>query len=578
LEECKRYQKALKELHANQPPREDAEPTGRFYVDYEAECALVGLAPHPHLLPRQHNARARAIEEKENPVDPKAKKAEDEVDPHECTALRVSGLVLDRGTIYALSKTLPACSTITRFELWNVGLNEELLNTLALILPATSIIHLEIDWSAPPEAWCALCKVFDEESKFETLSLRGNGIGDSGVEALAETLASNLTLKRLDLAENKFGSASASFLAAALDTNTCLESLSCANCGLMDDSLVLLCGVLALKPMSDEALEARKAQEAEIQAIIAENEANAGKKGAEPTPVPQLIPLETDEAGRILGPANTTLKELIITNSELSPEGARAAEATLSKNPGLSVVYLKRSNVSDEDEHLFLEPRLFLSEAKAARDSSMQAGVVPAQEYTSAMTEAMSEELPVGDDEEAPANDAMEVRALEVTWSQCEEHLTLQELQTVAELHAPGASTIAVVQAVAGLLGHDVETMEDWATVSCILVETEDATDEGSGDTVSKPRILPLLQEMNTSEELTGDADLHFKYYLDTVKWAERAREGRVSKAAYNLQGENFVCHCLYCWMIALQTLWAKRKEISQTQAATPIEPEEGKE
>ena len=81
------------------------------------------------------------------------------MDPHECTALRVSGLVLDRGTIYALSKTLPACSTITRFELWNVGLNEELLNTLALILPATSIIHLEIDWSAPPEAWCALCKV-----------------------------------------------------------------------------------------------------------------------------------------------------------------------------------------------------------------------------------------------------------------------------------------------------------------------------------------------------------------------------------------------------------------------------------
>ena len=82
--------KALKELHANQPPREDAEPTGRFYVDYEADCALVGnafalflifsvlnsdlhtgLAPHPHLLPRQHNARARAIEEKENPVDPK---------------------------------------------------------------------------------------------------------------------------------------------------------------------------------------------------------------------------------------------------------------------------------------------------------------------------------------------------------------------------------------------------------------------------------------------------------------------------------------------------------------------------
>ena len=40
---------------------------------------------------------------------------------------------------------------------------------------------------------------------------------------------------------------------------------------------------------------------------------------------------------------------------------------------------------------------------------AVQAGVVPAQEYTSAMTEAMSEELPVGDDEEAPANDAMEV-------------------------------------------------------------------------------------------------------------------------------------------------------------------------
>ena len=48
-------------------------------------------------------------------------------------------------------------------------------------------------------------------------------------QALAETLASNLTLKRLDLAENKFGSASASFLAAALDTNTCLESLSCVS-------------------------------------------------------------------------------------------------------------------------------------------------------------------------------------------------------------------------------------------------------------------------------------------------------------------------------------------------------------
>jgi len=451
-------------------------------------------------------------------------------------------------------------------------LNEDRLATLVMLLPATTITTLSIDWSAESVAWQELCKLVEEDCKLEVLSLRGNHLGELAAAALSEGLQQNTTVKSLDLSQNTIGSNGLAHLSTMLGCNATLQSLSVAGCGITDDGLVPLKSTLGFKILSEEDLEARKALEDEKEAIIAENEVNAGKKGFAPAVVPNLVPLEKDGEGNTLGPANTTLQELILTKNPISAEGANVLQYLLSMNPVLQVAYAKRSDVPAEEEYKYVEPRLFLSEAKATRDAVALAGISAAIEATAMITEATSAEIPPPEEgEEIPA-DALEVRAVECAWTQCESHLTMEQLQDVCNLKAPGGRTKAVIQAIGALLGMEADDTEEWDTMRQMLVDVEtppeDPGESAEGDaaeaaeTASQiPMLLKRLQAITPDSERSEDAEMNFKYYLDTVKWAEKARGAEPDKE-HVLVAEHILCHVLYHWMVVLELLRAKRTQM----------------
>merc|ERR1711959_567204 len=99
----------------------------------------MGLAPHPGLLPRSQCQRTRQLEA--DPVDPKAKGADPGLVPEQfqCTSLKVSGMRFDHGSIVALGRCLPVCQTCVELCVWNADLNEQSLQSLVIMLPATAI-------------------------------------------------------------------------------------------------------------------------------------------------------------------------------------------------------------------------------------------------------------------------------------------------------------------------------------------------------------------------------------------------------------------------------------------------------
>merc|ERR1711865_473824 len=165
LTEASQLRATLTELVGKVP--EDL--TGDLYLDYEAMCTTLDLAPHPHLLPRKQCKKQRIADAPE--VDPKAKGAPEGIaEELQCHSLTVSGLRVDYGSMVSLARCLPSCTTCCKIELWNTNLNDATVAALATVLPATAVTHLSLDWSL----------------------------------TIAEMMAANSTLTVLDLSNNRY--------------------------------------------------------------------------------------------------------------------------------------------------------------------------------------------------------------------------------------------------------------------------------------------------------------------------------------------------------------------------------------
>lgn len=84
----------------------------------------------------------------------------------------------------------------------------------------------------PPDLYAGLMR---DDSKLQTLSLRGCGIDDIGLSVISTTLRSNKHLKNLDLYNNAFTNIQP--IAEALDENRTLEFLSLAGNRLVDSNI-----------------------------------------------------------------------------------------------------------------------------------------------------------------------------------------------------------------------------------------------------------------------------------------------------------------------------------------------------
>ena len=82
-----------------------------------------------------------------------------------------------------------------------------------------------IDFKVSDVGAKALAEVLNSNNILEELDLSGNKIGDVGTEALAQAIGANTALKKLDLSDNNLGDVGAKAMAEALNSNNILEEL-----------------------------------------------------------------------------------------------------------------------------------------------------------------------------------------------------------------------------------------------------------------------------------------------------------------------------------------------------------------
>jgi len=168
------------------------------------------------------------------------------------------------------------------------------------------------------------------------------------------------------------------------------------------------------------------------------------------------------------------------------------------------------------------------------------------------------------------------VRDLEVAWSQVEALVSLEAIEAVTGLDAPGAASLGTLQAAGIILGQGVDQTEEWGILRVLVgdkVAGEMAEGAAEGEEPAyTATILGKLKEVELLTERSQETSEYLKYYLDTVKWAERSRVGKVSDTERALVGGGIACHCLYKWLLAHEALRVKRLAMAADAPEAPAE------
>jgi len=578
LTEASQLRATLTELAGKVP--EDL--TGDLYLDYEAMCTTLDLAPHPHLLPRKQCKKQRIADAPE--PDPKAKGAPEGIaEELQCHSLTVSGLRLDYGSMVSLARCLPSCTTCCKIELWNTNLNDATVAALATVLPATAVTHLSLDWSLKGVQLKtpALQHLMEEGScKLESLSLRSNDLGEKETLTIVEMMAANSTLTVLDLSNNPFSEEAAAHLVGLLEQPTsALTGLSLNSCELTDSFAAAVGDKLSDREYTEEEAAAAEALKAEADEVIARNESL--KKGAAPEPVPVVPEVTTDAEGKIRGPANRTLVEMMLENNNISLAGVQKLASCISGNAAVRVLYLKHNDVEVAHEELIEDSRIFLSESKAARDGLLASGLPVLAQILEAQVAYEAPEPVEGEDEDPLA---VQKFNLEACRAKVSEHVTAESIVDFGGIATPAVSMQNTLQCLLSLSGADSEVTEDWgkccellrqsAGGPKVLEEGEEPCAEGAEE--SEPLTSPILDALLNEADLTEllkdpETSLCARYYLDCVNWIEKKRAA--PKEGPALRGSSLQAHIIEEYLVALVTLIDKEKALP-----VPAEPEEEEE
>lgn len=265
-------------------------PTHNFRRDVLAYCKVVGVTPHPKLVPMHPDEEENQGAESSSSGSSSSANLYDLTDVESVT---VKNWQLDRGNCRALCFALPQCTKIHSLwcvcvlvamvvaapsalastktlslsanSLFNVMLDREQLELVCQTVPTTQVQALQLEWNvsdaeskrgdqdaasprpaSPVGELAPTSDASDSDSGKDDysavfalllcvssplvfLSLRSSGITSSGAVALASALRSNTTLQSLNLFQNCISDDGALALAHALPHNTALKSLSVAN-------------------------------------------------------------------------------------------------------------------------------------------------------------------------------------------------------------------------------------------------------------------------------------------------------------------------------------------------------------
>ncbi len=162
---------------------------------------------------------------------------------------------------------------------------------------------------------------------------------------ICEKLATNTTLKCLDLSMNHIGGKGIKTLSGALRTNSTLELLGLGSMGLTLEDLQPLLNEFGKVKLSPEEAEALKARIKERDAIVEKNKKFKGKKEE---PVPQVNRLEQDDQGNCFEVRKENFKHLNIGLNGLDDAAIDAIDQLMRRTPASFVVTIASKHFSKE--------------------------------------------------------------------------------------------------------------------------------------------------------------------------------------------------------------------------------------
>ena len=217
------------------------------------------------------------------------------------------------------------------------------------------------------------------------------------------------------------------------------------------------------------------------------------------------------------------------------------------------------------------ESRIFLSEAKAARDIQLNNGAVLFKEML-----AEAEEPPA--DEEADEATRLGA-AMENARSRLEQKVGSGGMLELGGIDAPSATMKSIIQATLSIIGEDSEVTEDWARSVTALKQTT-PTDEVPEDESPPAPSSAVLEKLLETDTMKGsfmdpEASLCARYYLDCSKWGHT--EVSQDQEAETMRGDSFHAHVLEQYLLAVQNV-ADHEILLTQKAAEALESGEGAE
>ncbi|XP_064204672.1 leucine-rich repeat-containing protein 71 isoform X1 [Anguilla rostrata] len=257
---------------------DDYQCCGSLDVDFPEVCALLGMIEVPAVTQRKKTSASQNTEQstmegsqsnvtngdETTPWCPKPRlqvELENEEDPRSVREVKVLGWKVDERVSRALTKTLPALSSLQRLHLWQVGLTDRTLcslkNTVSL---CSSLRTVALEGTPLPDECFHL--LMAEDSKLAHLSLRNNRIGEEGARliggALSTARGANKSLQSLNLTFNAIGDCGAQHIAKGLRLNRTLLCLSLGFNHIGDDGASYLAEVLGPFSLSHKEIVERR--------------------------------------------------------------------------------------------------------------------------------------------------------------------------------------------------------------------------------------------------------------------------------------------------------------------------------
>jgi hypothetical protein len=344
------------------------ETKGEFKEDYESFCQILGIAPHPQILPLAPPPDPNAEPPSPPPEPKKGKKVKEEAPPpppvYDMTPVEevaVKGWEMDIATMTAFNFGIKSSQSILNITFSNAGITAPQIEMLCSALPETPCQVLALDWNEP-ETPCDECyaMLLGKGSALNHLSLRGNCITDAGAAAIADALTTNCALGSLNLFQNQITDEGGCKIAVALRANSVLTVLSLSKNKLTGVSAKAFGETLTAFTLSVEEMKQRA--ELELQLVEAKKAAEEAakkkpKKGAKAAPPPPVVnelpPVKLQDDGTGLGTGNSTLQMMNFSNNDMGDgmgEMATRLAEYLEKGElkTLKDLFLQRNGISEE--------------------------------------------------------------------------------------------------------------------------------------------------------------------------------------------------------------------------------------